>query len=460
MKHFERHLMVAVGLAALTPAIAGAAWSPSVEVGVSDATGSRIDVEVTTQGAALAGWTKNALTSGAGPGVVQYAYRPAGGAFGAAVSVDPKAPEFPGPSQPPTPGRIATINAMAHLTPDGVARALWRQPAAGQIDTTTSPDGVTYAAPPGLIWAGVMKLMRSDQNVLGDVAAVSHEGAVVLKRATAAVWYTLLVGERNIREAAVSVDPGGRALIAWIDLQGRVKARRFNLANAAAITPTRVIAVDSALSASAVDLQTTGFRNRLEVGTDAAGRGVIVWQRNLAGRRVVRAAFVTPTLALRAPGVRTVSRANRVAGDFDAAMAPNGTASIVWVDLGPSNGPTSGSVGISRRTASAANWSAPTRVAPGGDGIGIGTPSVAMAGNLTYVGWLSPGASFGQTSMQAARRVGTGAWARTTLQGGFDDRGAASPDLSARGSWAVAGWRDTQGACCGGYRVSLWSPTS
>ena len=100
-------IVLAAGAASVlvAPALAAAAWTPSVEVGLTDDVGSTISVAINPSGAALAGWTQNELGAGGGPGAVQFAFRPVAGAFGAAVNPDPLAPPFPGRRAP---GRIAT----------------------------------------------------------------------------------------------------------------------------------------------------------------------------------------------------------------------------------------------------------------------------------------------------------------------------------------------------------------
>ncbi len=445
-------------LALLIPAVAAGAWTPPANLGTADSTGSNIDVEITTQGHALAAWSERPDSSDGAGRSARFAYRPAGGVFGPTISVDPLSPQGT-PGDPLPPGHVSTDSALAQLASDGTARAIWQRSPAQELWTSTSLDGAAYT-PPAQIGAGFATYARSAQNVAGDIAIVNHDGGVAYKRAAAPIWSTTSFGGGNVREATASVDPSGRVLIAWIDNQGRVKGRKLDTTTGAFLAPTRLIGSESAIAASQIALTRTGFDVGIEAGTDAAGRGVIVWQRKLAGRVVMRAAFVTATASLRAPGVRSISGPDRRAGQFDAAMAPNGNATIVWRDAGGTTPTTTGALLYARRSPVARNWTAPTRVAPGTNGLAISRPSVAMARNTTYVGWLSPGAAFGDVSMQVARRGNVGPWSRTVLQTGFDDRGIGAVDMSARGFWAIAGWRDTAGGCCTGYRTSLWDPTS
>jgi hypothetical protein len=438
------------------PAAASATWTTPTNVGVTDDIGSGISVAVNPSGSAVVGWTKNALTSGGGPGAVQFAFRPAEGVFAPAVNPDPFAPEFPSPGSPDFAGRLSTSNALASIGLNGEATVVWLRTNNGDVETSSTSTGV-FSAPQQTATA-LTERMRMDRNVTGDIAIVNHNGLLLWKAQTATAWASTSFGAGTVREANVSVDPTGVALIAWIDTNGRIKTRRFNTKTGAFVSPTRLIASDHAISVSPLDrfIPTIG----IGVGTDAKGRGVVVWRRTLAGRRVVRATFVNANATARAPGVRSVSATNAHAGQFDVAMAANGNATIAY-NRSPvaTDSLATGPVLLTRRSPIALNWTTPAKIATGDTGVGTGAPSVAMAKTVAYVTWLRRGHEISDDSVYVARRVGTGPWVRTELDGTVDDRGALPPEVHARGSWAIVGWRDGNGLCCADYVTSLWDPT-
>jgi len=451
-----RSIVLAAGAALAAPALAAAAWTPSVELGVTDDVGSTISVAINPSGAALAGWTQNELGAGGGPGAVQFAFRPVAGAFGTAVNPDPLAPPFPGPTDPPTPGRISTRNALTGVALDGRATAVWLRSNDGALETASTTTGV-FSAPQQLASA-LTSATRLDQNVAGDVAIVDHDGFLVYKRAQAPSWGSASFGGGTVREASVSVDSGGRALIAWIDTSGRVKVRRIDLSTGAFLTPTRLVAADAALGIGDRALQ-GGLVIGIGVGTDARGRGVVAWRRRIAGREVVRAAFVRANGTLRPPGVRSVSPVTTRAGQFDVAMAANGNATIAWTRrVSQLAGLARGPVFVSRRSPVALAWGVPAPIAPGAAGVAFGPPSVAMAKTVTYVAWYSDPVGRSD-SIRVGRRVNVGPWVRTVLDASVDDRGVVPPQVAARGSFAIVGWRTGVGLCCAAYRASVWDPT-
>ncbi len=449
--------LAAIGIV-ITPGFAMGAWSPPVELGDSTDSGSAVGVEVTPQGAAVAGWTATSL-GGITPSVVRASYRPVGGAFATGVYVDPLAPAFPAPTAPPTPGRVDARHLLPHITAAGPV-VVWQRPAAGTVHVATSGDGVTYT-PPTEIATGITGQMRSAQNIPGDIVLVTSDGQILHKRASASTWSAASFGGGNVREASVAVDPAGRAVIGWIDNQGRVKARRFDTATAAFVTPTRLIAPGNAVLVNETTI-TYGFARTVGVGTDAAGRGVIAWEGRAAGRTVVRAAFLTPRASLRTPGVRLISIPGRWGRGFDVAMALNGTATIAWRDQPSLNGPST--VFASRRAALGSFWSQPGRIALGNPGKTFLPVSVTMAKTVTWVAWMSLAPGTGPITgsghaVQVARRVSTGPWTRTQLA--LDAGNAASsaaPEISARGSWAVVAWRTGITQSTGANRVSIFDP--
>jgi hypothetical protein len=404
-------LVSAAWLALAGGAVAAPGWGAAETLAGPAPGAMSADVALNPGGAALVTWSMEGSPSGAATGGgVMARWRSTDGSWGPAERVS---------GTPPLPQAIARPRAA--LASDGSATVTWSAFDAYRAHTPSA------LGAPEANWSDAPGLVGGDRcepatelaaDAAGDVAAAFVRGCVsgppqvgvALLQAGARSWRELEPPLRGgpdspgSREPAVAMAPDGRILLAVTEGRGTVRAL-LRPAGGGRWSASRALS--------------TGGGGRPRAALDAAGRPIVVWVRRARGRAVVEAASATGRGAWSAPVGLGRSTAG---GSPGLAVAPDGTATVVW--LGPG-----------RRVRAAVRrpgrtWSAPV----GLSGPGARSPEVRTgAGGETVVVWEGAGGV-----VAAVSRSSAGGWSATH---GLSAPGAAQPRVAvgARGE-ALAVW--------------------
>ncbi len=345
---------------------AGGTWGAPVTLSAGGENSFAPDVAVDAQGDATAVWERS--TGIGGDTVQQAAFRPAAGVWQAPVDVSAA-------------GKTADRVAVA-VDPQGDATALW--------DIFTGANYIMQAAsrPAGGAWGLAVDLTGSGGDAVwpqasydahGDVTAVWYrsQGANLIVQAASrpagGVWQSAidLSLPGTATEPQVAVDPRGDATAVWLRSNGA------NPIVQAAVLPA------GGVWQSAVDLSTAGqSADAPQVAVDAQGNATAVWDRSNGANTIVQAAQRPAGGSWQAPVDLSVGGADALLAQV--AVDPQGDAVAVWYRR---NG-TDWIVQAAQRPAGG-SWQAPVDLADSGSLAPLPQVAVDGHGNATAV-WFEP----------------------------------------------------------------------
>jgi len=277
-----------------------------------------VDVASNDRGDTIVSWTRN---NGAGGQVVQAAFRPAGGSFGAPQSIGATFPCYFLGLLGPTPDVAIDRNGGGVIV----------FPAAGNGGRTViraslkSPSG-SFAPPVDV--SNDVQAANTDPHVAMNGAGIavavwtrSNGANTVVETSTRSPGGTftgaqpLSTAGQNASSARVALNDAGATAVTWVRSNGTVN-----------VAQTRVRPAGAGAYAAVQDLSAAGAAGQdastPDVALDPSGRATVVWSRSDGTRTLVESRFLTPAGVIGA-GVDQVS-----------SLADNGTNPNLAVDAG------------------------------------------------------------------------------------------------------------------------------
>jgi hypothetical protein len=284
-----------------------------------------VDVASNARGDTIVSWTRN---NGGGTQMVQAAFRPAGGSFGAPQDVGLTRPCY----------FLGFGGATPDVELDGQANAVIVFPATAAngkvvVRAALKPAGGPFGAPFDL--SNNAESAGTDPSVAMNAggAAVAvwsrFDGAKTIVQASSrapggafAPAADLSAAGQDAKNPRVALNDDGAAAVAWVRSNGTVDIAqaRVRPSGQAAFAPVQDLSASgpAGQDASAPDL-----------ALDPAGRATVVWVRNDGTQPRVQSRFLTPAGAIGA-GIDDVSDAGDKGSAPNVAVDPSNTAVAVF----------------------------------------------------------------------------------------------------------------------------------